>query len=394
MYRDMRQEDKDLVLKLLLNDGKNGRKEAKEYLAHTYGIQPRTVRDWVKNILDEYEANRDSVGVTLNGKSHGLMVVKGTTTLVDEDGRPKLQWVKEDVKKGEEVNGFIEGLERFLDKRDISINPVKYENVLVDSGLMVKYPIADAHLGLLTYEKQVGEDWDLSKAVEAFTAGVRLLVNSAPSSEVCLVLDLGDMLHVADSTGKTRGHGHQLDVSGRLDEIFEAAITVIVTMIDECLKKHKYVIFRKTIGNHDGDTSLALGVFLKRLYAKNNRVSIEADADLFWWYKFGSTLHFSTHGHTVKQKDLPDIIAADCKSVWSECKYVYADTGHVHHQEVLETRTVKCESHNSLVPGDSFNYGSGYRSGRLLKAITYDSRYGEIARNIVNMEMIYAKIRN
>lgn len=394
MYRDMKQEDKDLVLRLLINGGKDGRKKANEYLARTYGIQPRTVRDWVKNILDEYVANRDSVGVTLNGKSHGLMVVKGTTTLVGEDGKPKLQWVKEDVKKGEEVNGFIEGLERFLDKRDISINPIKYENVLVDSGLMVKYPIADAHLGLLTYEGQVGEDWDLSKAVEAFTAGVRLLVSSAPSSEVCLVLDLGDMLHVADSTGKTRGHGHQLDVSGRLDEIFEAAITVITVMIDECLKKHKYVIFRKTIGNHDGDTSLALGVFLKRLYAKNDRVRIEADADLFWWYKFGSTLHFSTHGHTVKQRDLPEIIAADCKDVWSECKYVYADTGHVHHQEVLETRTVKCESHNSLVPGDSFNYGSGYRSGRLLKAITYDSRYGEVARNIVNMEMIYAKIRN
>lgn len=140
MYRDMKQEDRDLVLKLLLNGGKNGRKEANEHLARTYGIQPRTVRTWVKNILDEYEANRDGVGVTLNGKSHGLMVVKGTTTLVDKDGKSKLQWVKEDVKKGEEVNGFMEGLERFLDKRDISINPVKYENVLVDSGLMVKYP--------------------------------------------------------------------------------------------------------------------------------------------------------------------------------------------------------------------------------------------------------------
>lgn len=394
MYRNLCKEDKLLVVSLTNSKVRDGRVKARDFLMERYGISKRTAQYWTSNALSESELDEVASGVTLDGKAHGVMVVKGTTTLVDADGVAKLQWVKEDAKKSQEANSFIEAVERLLENDGVCKSVVSLEPRFLDNGIMVKYPIADAHIGLLTYKEEVGEDWNLDKCVEVFREGVRLLVASAPSADTCLILDLGDMLHVADSTGKTRGHGHQLDVSGRLDEVFEAAISIVVTMIDECLKKHKKVVFRKTVGNHDGDTSMALGVFLKRLYAKEDRVVIEASPNLFWWYQFGSTLHFSTHGHTVKQKDLPEIIASDCKGVWSECKYVYADTGHVHHQEVVETRTAKCESHNSIIPGDSYNYGNGYRSGRMLKAITYDKRYGEIARNIVNMEMIYAKLRD
>lgn len=367
-----------------------GYMRARQYLHDNFGVNLRTAERWLLKIRSELKA----AGSTLDGKKHEAMYVTGTTTLVDADGIAKLQWVKENVKKNEEANSFITAIERLLDREDVSKEASKPVGCFYDRSMLVKYPIADAHLGLLTYKEQVGVDWDLNKAVEVFTEGIRLLMASSPSSEVGLLLDLGDMTHVADSTGKTRGHGHVLDVSGRLSEVYEAAICVITVMVDEALKKHNKVVFRKTIGNHDGDTSVALNVFLKRLYKNEPRVVIEDSESLFWWYKFGNSLHFSTHGHTVKQKDLPEIIASDCKGVWSDCKYIYADTGHVHHQEVLETRTTKCESHNSLIPGDSYNYGNGYRSSQLLKSIVYDERYGEIARNIVNMEMIYAKLRN
>lgn len=362
------------------------------YIQEKYGTKQRTAYNWIAKLI-ESEENKE-FKTTLSGKLCGPMYVKGTTTLVDGDGVAKLQWIKEDAKKNMEATKFMEAMEMFIDKMDTVRSPVVLDDIIFRDSLMVKYPIADAHLGLLTYKDQVGVCWGLEEAVDAFKTGVKLLMDRAPNCGVGLILDLGDMVHVADSTGKTRGHGHVLDVDGSLAEIYEAAIEVIVSMIDEALKHHKIVVFRKTIGNHDGDTSLALGVFLKRLYKNEPRVVIEADSNLFWWYHFGNSLHFSTHGHTVKQKDLPEIIASDCKDIWSGAKYVYADTGHVHHQEVLETRTVKCESHNSLVPGDSYNYGSGYRSGRLLKSIIYDDTYGEIGRSIVNMEMIYAKLRN
>ena len=348
-------------------------------IAEDIGISPRTAEAWLVKM-------KASINESNGGDSR---YVTATSTLYDADGEVKLQWVKENVVKKEEENSFIEAISRIMEdvgsKEEITRNT---EFEILSSDIMVKYPIADAHIGLLARKKQVGEDWGLEKAKKMFSDGIKMVVNSSPASEVALVLELGDMFHVADSTGKTRGHGHVLDVDGSLADIYEAALFIVTTIIDTALTKHETVIFRKTIGNHDGDTSIALGVFLKMLYKNNSRVVIESDENLYWWYTFGKTLHFSTHGHTVKQVALPEIVAHDCKEVWSDCKYVYVDTGHIHHQNIVETRTCLCESHNSLIVGDSFNYGSGYRSGRLLKSITYHKEHGEIARIVVRAGMI------
>lgn len=159
-------------------------------------------------------------------------------------------------------------------------------------------------------------------------------------------------------------------------------------MIDIALTKYPTVIFRKTRGNHDPDSSVAISAALAMRYLNEPRVTIERTPSMFWHYQFGQTLHFSTHGHTVKQSALPEIAAHDCRDIWSQCKFVYIDTGHIHHKQVVETRTAICESHNSLTAGDSFNFGHGYRSLRNIKSIVYHKDYGEIARNIVTLQML------
>lgn len=375
-YNRVTNEDKAKYIRLIEEDVKVMRVLAE--IQSAYGVSERTAHTWLKKIRAE-----DVVGV-----GQTISHVTGTSTMYDRDGNEVLKWVKENVQQKNKDNGLLEAIVRYMDG-ELGSKPVVDKVYDVgDNSIMVKYPFADAHIGLLARSSEVGEDWDVEKARDMFVRGARLVIDSSPASEVGLILDLGDMLHVADSTGKTRGHGHVLDVDGTLADMYEAAIFVVTTMIDMALEKHDKVIFRKTIGNHDGDTSIALGVFLKRLYRDNERVQIECGENLFWSYRFGKTLHFSTHGHTVKQKELPEIMAHDCKAEWSDTDYRYADTGHVHHQQVIETRTCICECHNTLVPGDSYNYGAGYRSGRLLKSIVYDYEHGEIARNIVKLGMI------
>lgn len=375
-----------------------------ESMKRVYGICDRSARGWIKRIREELSRNNEeSMTVEKKNKKKPIvgkkkakelgLVVKGVSSYVDSEGNIKGQWIKENVDEKARLEALQHAFMNFVcdsvePREEIKTGFSKgIEESSAFKNTMVKYPIADAHIGLLTKSNEVGVDWDLETAKKAYKKTVKRIMESSPKSQVGLILELGDMFHVADSTGKTRAHGHQLTVDGNLEEIFEAAIYIVTTMIDMALEKHNTVIFRKTIGNHDGDTSVALGVFLKKYYENNPRVVIESGSDLFWWYKFGDTLHFSTHGHTVKQKDLPEIVAHDCKEVWSDCKYVYIDTGHIHHQTIVETRTCICESHNSLVPGDNYNYGNGYRSGRLLKAIVYTKNSGEIGRSIVRVEV-------
>ena len=55
----------------------------------------------------------------------------------------------------------------------------------------MKIPIADAHIGLLTWHKEVGVDFDLVIAKELYIKATTQLVDRAPAAGTCLLLDLG-----------------------------------------------------------------------------------------------------------------------------------------------------------------------------------------------------------
>lgn len=384
MWERMSKADKLRVARALAKEGSERSNECRD-IANEYGVTYKTVLEkWKNKIRDE-------------GVEDAQLFVKGRSTLVDEEGNVKLQWIKEDTNEKLRIETLMNSIEKFigsiepraeilLDTRDSRYSSDSRDNSRDD--ILVKYPIADAHIGLLTWGKEVGVDWDIKIATEKFRRVFQMVVDSSPNSSECLILDLGDMMHTDDSSNQTKTSGHKLDVDGRFDKVFDAVLAVTTSMIDIALEKHERVIFRKTRGNHDGDISVAIGAFLEAYYRNNSRVTIERSPSLFWWYQFGKTLHYSTHGHTVKQKELGEVVAADCRSIWSEVDFVYCDTGHVHHQQILELRTCVCESHNSLVAGDVYNYGHGYRSGRNLKSIIYHREFGEIGRNVIDIKRI------
>ena len=375
------------------------RKSSRDHFLKVYNERKHNGHGWISEMAEELEVSVSAVSKRIkdykqkgaipldSGNSVGTgELLRGTSTLYDDDGKVKLQWVKTDALKQDILDAFKRSVEDITKK----INPVDATPapMYTNEDILVKYPLGDPHFGLLTWHKEVGEDFDLKIAKQSSLSAMQNLVDSAPNANECLILDLGDTLHTDDQTNKTKASGHQLDVDGRFDKLFDMALHILTSMINIALKKHNIVRFRKTRGNHDPDASIAIGAFIEAYYRNDPRVIVERSPSIFWSYKFGKTLHFSTHGHTTKQKDLPEIIAHDCKDVWSDCNFVYADTGHIHHQSVIETRSCICESHNSLAAGDSYNYGHGYRSRRNMKAITYHKEYGEIQRATVDIRMI------
>ena len=352
-------------------------------IAKELGINPSSVTKRIEHMK--------RVGLIAMDSGHkveaGMILRKAATyhPKNEETGQPA-QWLSMDVPKENALRAFEEAIDSLAER----IRPVEPLPAPTDTTneYLVKYPFADGHIGLLTWNKEVGEDFDVAIATNVYIEAMRQIVSLMPSSDTCIFLDLGDTIHTDDQSNQTKGHKHQLDVDGRFDKLYDACIHILTSMIDIALQKHKKVIFRKTRGNHDPDMSIALGRHIKDYYRNEPRVVVEESPNIFYWYKFGRTLHFSTHGHNIKQKDLPEIIAHDCKAVWSDVDYVYADTGHIHHQEVIETRTAKLESHNSMAAGDSYNYGHGYRSMRLLKGIAYHKKFGEKIRQIITVKEV------
>lgn len=325
-----------------------------------------------------------------SGMTHEVpapFVVKGVSTLYDENGNRKLQWVKSKLDNDLALQAVQEWIESLTDEVK-GRSPLVAPPERVAAELLAAYPYGDPHFGLYAWEAEAGADFDLVIAERVMCGAIDRLLKSAPETETGLILILGDTFHANDQSNVTPGHKHQLDVDSRYPKVIMAGIKSVRYIILKALEKHKKVIVRIEPGNHDPQAKWALTFALKAYFDNNPRVEIDTSPSKFWYYSFGRVLIGSTHGDTIKHNDLPGVMAADKPMEWGHAKHRYWYTGHVHTQAVREYAGVICESFRSLVARDAWNTSHGYRSGRDLFCIIHHQEHGEIERHRCDLAMI------
>jgi len=313
--------------------------------------------------------------------------IKGTSTLYDEDGNIKIQWVKTDREATDKLQMLQEAVNEIVFEVDGKAKPV-IEPEFTTSDYMTVYNIGDAHIGMLAHHSESGDDFDLHIAEQDLVMAMKDLVNASPASDTAVIIDVGDFFHADNQNNETSASKNKLDVDGRWFKVLKCGLMIMVQLVNEALKKHKKVIVKNAIGNHNEHSAIYLSSFLGAWFRNEPRVKIDECPSMFWYYQFGKVLLGATHGHTVKPQDLGDIMAADCEEIWSSTKNRYWYTGHVHHDQVKEFRTYKFESFRTLAAKDAWHAGSGYRSGRDMKCIVHHKDYGEKQRHTVNISMI------
>jgi hypothetical protein len=312
-------------------------------------------------------------------------VIKGISTYTDSNGRVIGQWTK--TKEGELDPMWVADKLKsaFQDYKPAA--KVSRAPKISNEDLLTLVPCNDWHLGMYSWHQQTAENWDLKIATDAIARGIEDTIFQTRPSGTAVVLVGGDLLHADNQSNETSHSGNQLDVDGRYPKILEAAGMLIVHTVDCALQHHQHVIVRVLPGNHDEHSSFAIAMFLTAWYRKDTRVVVDTDRSNFWWYRFGDVLLGSTHGHTVKIKDMPGIMAARQAEAWGATKYRYVHGFHLHHKEKIanEGGGVICEIHQAPIPQDAWHYNSGFLSGRSLQAITYHRERGEISRVVTAM---------
>lgn len=308
------------------------------------------------------------------------LFVKGVSALLDEDGKVKQEWVltrKDTQNPVDWEKLFKRAFKRF----DGHATPIPAPEASVDD-LLNLIPCNDWHINMMAWEREVGENWDVKIAERVIGAAITEVILRTKPAKLAVVLGGGDLMHNDDNTGRTAKSGNVLDCDGRFMKGVEAAQRLKVLTIDTALKHHQEVIVRVLQGNHDEYSSVAIGHFLAAWYRNEPRVTVDLDASLFWWYRFGKVLLGATHGHTVKLSQMPQIMAHRRAEDWGLTKFRYAHGFHIHHKEMLATEGggVICESHQAPIPLDAWHWGSGYLSGRSMQTITYHRNYGETGR--------------
>ena len=301
-------------------------------------------------------------------------------------------YIKTDISKENQLKAFEKAISKIIAKVEGKATPTKNKKILNEDMISV-YTIGDAHIGLLAWGKESGEDHDLLIAERDLLSSMDMLVSQSTASKNALIVDVGDWFHSDNSDNRTAHSGNALDVDGRYPKVLQIGLELTVKLIEKALKKHNIVTWRSAIGNHNEHSAIMMSSFIKAWYRNEPRVKIADTPNMFYYHIFGKNLIGITHGHTTKADKLGEIMSVDCEDIWSNSKYRYWYTGHIHHQSVKEYPSCVVETFRTLAGKDAWHSSSGYRSKQDMKCITLHKDYGEISRNTVSINMVRDAIK-
>lgn len=315
-------------------------------------------------------------------------VLKGVSTLVDESGNVRAQWIKTGMDRADErAAAFLHAMTGLADKWKGLADPVA-PRVDHDDDLLCVYPMGDPHLGMFAWGLETGDNFDLEIAERNLCAAVDQLVAGSPAAKEALIINLGDFFHSDNSSNQTTRSHHALDVDTRWAKVLRVGIRTMRRCIDRALEKHGTVRVICEIGNHDDHSSIMLALCLEQYYEREPRVVIDTSPALFHWYRFGANLIGTHHGHTTKLERLPGVMACDRKEDWGQTDHRYFYTGHVHHDSAKEYPGVIVETFRTLAPKDAYAAGAGYRAGQDMKCDVVHKVHGRIQRNTVGVSRL------
>src|SRR5579884_1843977 len=353
-------------------------------------------------IREQFAALRQSVQYDADGKVRGQSVqyaperepyvplpdatLARRSTLVDAEGNVLQRWEIEkpdlaarDAAWREIATALAEGLPR--------AEPIPAP-AAVNSDLCACYPIGDHHMGMLAWKYETGDSYDLDIGERLIGAAMAHLVEVTPACNNGLVVFLGDFMHYDSFVAVTPTSKNPLDADGRFPKMVRAGIRSMRRVIEMAAARHFHVRVIVEIGNHDLASSIFLMECLHNIYENDPRISIDTSPRHFHYFSFGHVLVGTHHGHGVKAEQLPMIMATDQPEAWGAAKHRYWWTGHVHSRTAHDFRGFTVESFRILPPPDAWAANSGYRPIRDMKAIVLHREHGEVARYIVNPEML------
>ena len=226
--------------------------------------------------------------------------IKGASTLIDADGKVRLQWIKtrEDDREDE--------IARLMRELPASVTPraeaVAAPRTASRSDLVAVYPLGDPHVGMLAWAKEGGADFDLEECERLMVGAMQDLVHRGPRTARAFVFNLGDFFHYDNSASRTTKGDHTLDTDSRAPKVLAVGLRIMVALIDAALGHHDHVTVDCRIGNHDSHTSLMLSLALGAYYRAEPRVSVPPTTSHRAYYEIGAVLLGVTHGDRARAK--------------------------------------------------------------------------------------------
>jgi len=353
--------------------------------AKLLGKSHSTLHDTRKRLIERaaragYAPDHDMTKTTPTGYH-----VRGISTLYDEAGNLKIQWVKTSVdaaQQEENIKDYIKGLCQEI----TPIKPTEFEkNKAVTPDLLTAIFIGDAHIGMYAYGKETKHsDFDSDIATEQLRTAIDYLVDKAESTETALLVDVGDYMH-ANGQSNTTYKGTPLDVDTRHDAVMKKAAMCMRHMIDRMLQKFPKVVVVIAKGNHNTDSAGAIRLAIEFYYSREYRVNVLDTHGFYHYIEYGQWLLGIHHGDKQKPESLAGSMARDMSAAWGRTTSRMWCVGHFHKEQVKTLPGVKYKVFAALPPPDSWHASQGYLGDGEMEMLTFRKSGGLYSSHVYSI---------
>jgi len=311
---------------------------------------------------------------------------KGRSVLWNpETGETKLEWYKTDRDKQAQYEAMQNAIAAL--KEDLPAAPRVRQKIKPKNELLNLFVLTDAHIGMLAWGEETGEDWDTSLAEDLIMRFFAAAIEQAPMAQRAVFAQMGDFLHFDGIESVTPTSNHQLDTDTRFPKLVRTGIRITRQIIKMLLERYETVDVIMAEGNHDEVSEIWLRESFADRYRDNPRLRIDQSPAPFYVIEHGNTSLFFHHGHLKKIDQLDRALAAEFREIFGRTKYSYAHLGHLHHYAAKESELMTVEQHGTLSARDSYASRHGFKSARQGQVITYHAEHGYVGRQVLTPEM-------
>jgi len=312
---------------------------------------------------------------------------KGRSVLWNpETGEQKLEWYKTDRDKQAQFEAMQNAIKAL--QEEIKPAPLVKQKIKPKNDLLNLFILTDAHIGMLAWGEEAGEDWDTALAEDMIMRFFGAAIDRAPMAERAVFAQMGDFLHYDGIDAVTPASKHQLDTDTRFPKLVRTGIRITRQIIELLLERYNTVDVVMAEGNHDEVSEIWLRESFADRYRENPRLRIDQSPAPFYAVEHGQTSLFFHHGHLKKLDQIDRALTAEFREIFGRTKHSYAHLGHLHHYAAKETGLMTVEQHGTLSARDSYASRHGFKSARQGQVITYHSEDGYVGRQIITPEML------
>ncbi len=280
------------------------------------------------------------------------------------------------VKPKEVPEITLDEIDKYFEYKEYSKDKLPIECFNYDeNGEILEIDLADPHVGLLSWRKESGSDYDLKIAKQRFFWCINDIVRRCEGMKLkkIVLVGLGDVLHVDNNEQKTTNGTFQ-QTDGRLEKITECAEDMLIDGIT-ILGRLAPIEFLHLCGNHDRLTGYMLARSVKNAFNYDKNVTFDISPDPIKNKVFGVSLVVFHHGD-LPRKNTGDLPINFAREHISETKFTEVHCGHYHSEETKVIGGVRVRYLPTIAASSYWEHQQGYNSDKAVVCYLWNEKTG------------------